>query len=227
MNLLQLSIDRCRRVLPIVATGLAMCTGIMSPGIATAQPPARERVVNVVMEDQFRNRRETSVMRNDVVVLVYAERRGSEAGQQLGRRLYVQFHPTAEQVSATEWGRQPVIGLPGWPVGVRVPDVHVVAVACLAEVPKALHPVARAQTRKDSPFVPVWLDFAGTMDSTFGLAAGEPNIALIDTQGRLHSVLSGRFDDVKFRELVATIDQLRQQARPDVRTAALPANVTR
>jgi hypothetical protein len=40
-------------------------------------------------------------------------------------------------------------------------------------------------------------------------------------------VLSGRFDDVKFQELVATIDQLRQQARPDIRTAALPVNVTR
>lgn len=227
MNILQTSIDRFRSRLLIAAVGLAVSTGIAGAGIATAQPPARERVVNVVMEDQFRNRRETSVMRNDVVVLVYAERRGSDAGRQLGRRLHVQFHPTAEHVSATEWGRQPVVGLPGWPAGVRVPDVHVVAVACLGEVPKAFHPVARAQTRKDSPFVPVWLDFAGTMDSTFGLVAGEPNIALIDTQGRPHSVLSGRFDDVKFQELVATIDQLRQQARPDIRTAALPVNVTR
>jgi hypothetical protein len=210
-----------------LATLVAAAVVAAAPSVATAQPPARERVVNIVMEDQFRNRRETSVMRNDVVVLVYAERRGSEAGQALGRRLHVHFHPTAEQVPATEWGRQPVVGMAGWPAGVRVPDVHVVAVACLPEVPKALHPVARAQTRKDSPFVPVWLDFAGTMESTFGLAAGEPNVALIDTQGRVHGVLSGRFDELKFRDLVATIDQLRQQARPDLRTAAVPVNAVR
>ena len=55
----------------------------------------------------------------------------------------------------------------------------------------------------------------------------EPNVAIIDPAGRPHSVLSGRFDEVKFRELVATIDQIRLQTRPDVRTAVVPANATR
>ena len=217
--------QRIDRLLPGLLVIVAAAAAAGSASTAAAQ--GRERVVNIVMEDQFRNRRETSVMRGDVVVLVYAERRGAEAAHALGRNLHVHFHPTAEGASGTEWGRQPVIGLAGWPTNARVPDVHAVAIACLGEVPRAFHAVARAQTRKDSPFVPVWLDFAGTMQSTFGLVPAEPNVAIIDPAGRPHSVLSGRFDEVKFRELVATIDQIRLQTRPDVRTAVVPANATR
>ena len=196
----------------------------VTTSIAAAHP--KERAVNVVMEDQFRNRRETGSLHGDVVVLVYAERKGGEASQELGRKLHVHFHPQAAQVSAMEWGRQPVAGLPDWPTDVRIPDVHAVAVACLSEIPRPLHPVARAQFRKDSPHVPVWLDFTSTMKQTFGIVPGTPNVALIDTQGQVHSVLSGRFDEIKFRELVTTIDQLRQQARSAQRQAT-PVNVTR
>ena len=88
-TLLELS-GRC--MLSVAAIGFLSLLG--SPA------EARERVVNIAMEDQFRNRRETGVMQGDVVVLVYAERKGSEAGQALGRKLHVQFHPTAEQATA-------------------------------------------------------------------------------------------------------------------------------
>jgi hypothetical protein len=192
---------------------------------AAAQPP--QRVVNIAMEDQFKTRHETGTMRGDVVVLVYAERKGGEASQELGRRLHVHFHPTALTASAAEWGRQPVIGLAGWPAGVRVPDVRVIAVASLPEIPKALQPVARAQLRKDSPFVPVWLDFEGRLEHAYGIVSGTPNIVLINPQGEVHAVLSGHVDELKMRELVATIDQLRLQARPDQRTAAVPTGLTR
>lgn len=213
---------RIDRLLPAL---LVLAAAAGSAATATAQ--GRERVVNIVMEDQFRNRRETSVMRGSVVVLVYAERRGAEAAGELGRRLHVHFHPTAEGAAGPDWGRQPVVGPPGWPAGVPAVDVHAVAVACLGEVPRALQPVARAQARKDSPFVPVWLDFDGTMESTFGLVPAEPNVAVIDPEGRPHSVLSGRLDELKFRELVATIDQIRLQSRPMLRTAAAPGGTTR
>jgi hypothetical protein len=192
---------------------------------APAQTP--QRAVNIAMEDQFKTRHETGTMRGDVVVLVYAERKGGEASQELGRRLHVHFHPTALTASAPEWSRQPVTGLPGWSASVRVPDVRVIAVASLPEIPKALQPVARAQLRKDSPFVPVWLDFDGRLEHAYGIVAGSPNIVVINTQGEVHAVLSGRVDELKMRELVATIDQLRLQARPDQRTAALPTGLTR
>lgn len=197
-------------------------------GIAASMPRAwgepRDRAVNVVMEDQFRNRRETGLMLGDVVVLIYAERKGAEDAHALGKTLHVRFHPTAETAPATEWARQPVIGLPGWPAGARVPDVHAIPVACLPEVPKAMHPVVRARVRKDSPYLSVWLDFADTMQQTFGLVPGVPNVVILDPGGRVHTVMSGRFDELKTRELVATIDQIRMQSRPDIRTAAVPVN---
>jgi len=192
---------------------------------AVAEPP--QRVVNIAMEDQFKHRHETGMLRGDVVVLVYAERKGGEAAQELGRRLHVHFHPTAATAPATEWGRQPVIGLAGWPAGVRLPDVHVIAVASLPEIPRALQPVARAQLRKDSPFVPVWLDFEGRLEHAYGIVPGAPNVVLVNPRSEVHAVLSGRIDDLEMRELVATIDALRLQARPDQRTAAVPTGLTR
>jgi hypothetical protein len=203
---------RCLLVLPLAVSTLA---------VAAAQGPGR--VVNIVMEDQFRSRHETGAFRGDVVVLVYAERKGAEAALELGRRLHVLFHPTAEQASATEWSKQPVRGLPGWPAGVRVPDVHVIPVACMTEVPKPLEPVARSRMRTDSPHVPVWLDFAGEMSRVFGMAPGAPNVAVLDASGQTHSVQNGHLDELEFRELAAAIDRLRLQARPPMRTAAAPA----
>ena len=192
---------------------------------AVAEPP--QRVVNIAMEDQFKHRHETGMLRGDVVVLVYAERKGGEAAQELGRRLHVHFHPTAATAPATEWGRQPVIGLAGWPAGARLPDVHVIAVASLPEIPRALQPVARAQLRKDSPFVPVWLDFEGRLEHAYGIVPGAPNVVLVNPRGEVHAVLSGRVDDLEMRELVSTIDALRLQARPEQRTAAVPTGLTR
>lgn len=188
-----------------------------------AEAQGRDRTVNVAMEDQFRNRRETGLLLGDVVVLIFAERKGAEEAHALGEKLHVRFHPTAAQAPATEWARQPVIGLPGWPAGVRVPDVHAIPVACLPEVPKAMHPVVRARVRKESPYLSVWLDFTGVMEQTFGLVAGVPNVVILDPGGRVHSVLSGRFDELKMQDLVATIDHIRMQSRPDIRTAAVPA----
>jgi hypothetical protein len=186
-----------------------------------------DRVVDVVLEDQFKNRRETALLRGDVVVLVYADRKGAEAALEIGRRLHVRFHPTAAGAPATEWSRQPVVGLPGWPAGARVPDVHVIPVACVPEVPKALRPVARSRLRKESEFVSVWLDFDDVMRRQFGMAPDTPNVAIVDTFGRAHATLSGHLDERQFEEVVAVIQRLRMQGRPDARTAAVPASVSR
>jgi hypothetical protein len=215
-----------RRCQPFITCPAAVITMVIvaaswvAPQSASAQP--RDRAVNVVMEDQFRNRRETGALLGDVVVLIYAERKGAEEAHDLGKTLHVRFHPTAESAPATEWARQPVIGLAGWPAGTRVPDVHAIPVACLPEVPKAMHPVVRARVRKESPALSVWLDFGDTMQQTFGLVPGVPNVVILDPGGRVHSVISGRFDRVKLEELVTTIDQIRMQSRPDIRTAAVP-----
>ncbi len=215
-----LSRSSCRPLRFCVVAALAVAPWF---GPAPARGQGGDRLVNIVLEDQFRNRRETAQMRGDVVVLVYANRKGAEAAVELGRRLHVRFHPTASGAAATEWSRQPVVGLPGWPAGARVPEVHVIPVACVPEVPKALHGVARSRLRKESEFVSVWLDFEDVMRQSFGMVPDEPNIALVDTRGQTHSVLSGHLDELRFEEVVGLINRMRMQSRPDLRTAALPA----
>ena len=193
-----------------------------------AQAPAAEQTMNIVMEDQFRTKRETVTHQGAVVVLVYAERHGAEAALQLGRRLHLRFHPTADSASAEAWSKQPVVGLAGWPAGLPVPDVQVIPVASLTEVPRALQPVARARMRKDSPHVPVWLDFEGTLKQMFGIIPGEPNVVVLDTAGRVHSVLSGKLDEQEYEQFVSLINQLRLAAHPTLRVAEQPGgNIAR
>lgn len=205
-----------------ILASLPLACGATCLPAAAAAP---DRVVNIALEDQFRNRHETLRYGGDVVVLVFAERKGAEAALELGRRLHLRFHPTATAAAAPEWSRQPVVGPAGWPAGIAPPDVHVIPIACLPEVPKALETVARSRFRKESPFVPVWLDFEDVMRQRFGIVPDEPNVVLIDTTGRPQEVLSGHLDDVRFAEVVAAVDQLRLRALQD-RTAAIPAAAT-
>ena len=196
-----------------------LCAAVVAVA-AHAQAPARG--VNIVLEDQFRNSRATEQLRGHIVVLVYADRHGAEQAVDIGRRLHLRFHPTADGAEATEWSRQPVVPPPGWPAGVAVPDVHVVPVACVPEVPKPFHGVARSRLRQESPHVSVWLDFDDVLRQNFGAASGEPNIAVIDTSGQPHGTMAGVVDGKRFEDLVGVIDQLRM--RPDVRTAVVPVS---
>jgi hypothetical protein len=188
----------------------------VAPAAAAAMQP-----VDVVLEDQFRNRRATGDLRGDVVVLVYAARHGAEAALDVGRALHLRFHPTADGAEAEAWSTQPVVPPAGWPAGVRVPDVHVVPIACVPEVPRPLHAVARTRLRQESPHVSVWLDFDDVMRQTFGMTADVPNVAVVDTAGRPHRVLSGQLDPLAFEELVASVERVRLAAIPAVRTAAV------
>jgi hypothetical protein len=87
--------------------------------------------------------------------------------------------------------------------------------------------VARSRLRKESEFVSVWLDFDDCMRRQFGMAPETPNVAIVDTYGRAHATLSGHLDERTFEEVVTAIQRLRMQARPDARTAAIPASTPR
>jgi hypothetical protein len=208
---------------PLIVVSLLL--GLACAGRPAAAAAAAERVVNIALEDQFKNRHETLRYQGDVVVLVYAGRKGAEAALELGRKLHVQFHPTASQAPATEWSRQPVAGLAGWPAGIAPPDVRVIPIACLPEVPKTLHTVAKSRFRKESPFVQVWLDFEDVMRQRFGMVPDEPNVVLLDTRGYPQGVVSGHLDEIRYGEVVSAIDQLRLRSLQD-RTAAVPAAAT-
>jgi len=190
------------------------------PVVARAQPAATP--VAFVFEDQFKNRHETARFRGDVVVLVYAERHGAEAAVDLGRRLHLRFHPSAATAPPEQWAEQPVVVPAGWPAGARVPDVHVVPVACVPEVPKPLQVVARSRLRKESPNLSVWLDFDDDLRRAFGMVDGAPNTAVVDTAGVPRGVVPGVPDERRFEELVAFIDGLRLAGRSEPRVATLP-----
>ena len=198
--------------LPAVALVVAALLPVASSG--------QERLVNVVMGDQFNKRVETAQLRGDVVVLVYAGRHGAEAAMELGRTLHTRFHPTAEGAEPKAWSTQPVVGVAGWPADVPVPDVKVIPIACVPEVPKALHGMVRRRLKQESPVVPVWLDFEDVMRPSFGMVPDEPNVLLIDTRGMAQGVISGHLDQRKLDEVAALIDDLRKRALPAVRTAS-------
>jgi len=204
---------------------LLSTVALLAAAILPAVGRGQERPVNVAMGDQFSNRVETAQLRGDVVVLVYAGRHGAEAAMELGRTLHTRFHPTAEGAEPKAWSTQPVVGLPNWPAGLPVPDVKVIPVACVPEVPKALHGMVRRRLKQESPVVPVWLDFEDVMRPSFGMVPDEPNVLLIDTRGMAQGVVSGHLDQRKLDEVAALIDDLRKQALPDVRTASFPAPV--
>jgi hypothetical protein len=210
---------------PARVSRLLSTMALLAAAILPAVGRGQERPVNVAMGDQFNNRVDTEQLRGDVVVLVYAGRHGAEAAMELGRTLHTRFHPTAEGAEPKAWSTQPVVGLPNWPAGLPVPDVKVIPVACVPEVPKALHGMVRRRLKQESPVVPVWLDFEDVMRPSFGMVPDEPNVLLIDTRGMAQGVVSGHLDQRKLDEVAALIDDLRKQALPDVRTASFPAPV--
>jgi hypothetical protein len=195
--------------------------------MATNVSSAAEGPVCLVMEDQFQNRCETEALRGHVVVLVYAGRYGAEAAVELGRKLHTHYHPTAATADPAERSKQSVIGIPGWPAEVPVPDVHVIPIACVPEVPKMLRGMVRSQIRKGSPHLPVWLDYDDAMRKGFGIVPDEPNVLLIDTAGVARGVSAGNPDETKYAQLVEAIDTLRSQALPPARTAAVSVPSTR
>jgi len=197
------------RCLPCAAQGPAGAAVAQLPPVAAAPVVAP---VDMVLEDQFRNRRGTAELRGHVVVLVYAARHGAEAALDLGRTLHLRFHPTADGAAAEAWSTQPVVAPAGWPAGVPVPDVHVVPIACVPEVPRPLHALARSRLRQESPHVSVWLDFDDVMRQRFGMVPDEPNVALLDTRGLVHGVRSGHVAPPVLEELVRVVDRLRLDA---------------
>ena len=190
--------------------------------VGTLEGVHAEGVMNVVMEDQFQTPCKTTEYLGDVVILVYAERHGAEESLLLGRKLHLHFHPTADEVSSDAWSKQPVRGIMNWPAGVALPDVRVIPVASLTEVPRALKPVARARMRKDSPVVPIWLDFDGTLKRMFGIIPGEPNIVVLNTAGQVHSVLSGKLNEQEFQQFVTRVDHIRSAGHDDLRVVSQP-----
>ncbi len=183
----------------------------LSAAALLAQAPAA-KPVELVLEDQFERRHDLAAFRGEVVVLVYGDRRGTDACREFGEKLHVLFHPSAAGLKPADARKAPVAALQGVAPGKRSPDVVVVPVAAAGTVPGVIKNLIRTQVAKASPDVPVWLDFTGTMEKQFGLRAGEPNVTVFDAAGRLRLKVNGSPDQRTLDKLVQTIQNLRAEA---------------
>ncbi len=184
----------------------ALALGLTLPAHGQAPAPA------LTFEDQFERPVSVAACRGDVVVLLYGDRKSAEANRALGERLHVAFHPAAQGLPPARASQAPVLPLPDQPPGTRSPDVLAVPVACVGKVPGVVRAVIRGQIRSASPDVPVWLDFQDTMRQQFGLAAGVPNLVVLDAAGRVRYRAAGPLTPEQFDRLAAFLQALRREA---------------
>lgn len=179
--------------------------------LGSAQPvPAKD--VALMMEDQFDRKTDLADLRGNVVLLVYGDRKGTEACRALGEQLHICWHPSAKGQLPEKARTAAVVPLDGLKPGQASPNVVVVPVACCGKVPAAIRPSINKQIAKASPDVVVWMDYADSMKTMFGLTPGEPNVAVIDAAGRVRAKYNGTIDQPNMDALVKTVQALRTEA---------------
>ena len=178
-----------------------------------AQPKAEAgKPVDLTFEDQFERKTTLADLKGRVVILVYGDRRGTEASRELGEKLHVLFHPTAAGQTPAKARVAPVAPLDGVVPGKPSPDVTIQAVACAGSVPAPVRALIRTGLKKDAADTPVWLDFGTTMSDKFGLRDGEPNLVVFDAHGRLRLKVNGTPDRATFDKLLQVAQNLRAEA---------------
>ncbi len=181
---------------------------------AVAQPmrTAEPQPIAIAMENQFEKKVELADHRGAVVILVYGDRKGTDACRKLGEQLHVTWHPDAAGQMPAKAQAAPVIALAGLRVGQASPEVRVIPVACCGKVPGPIRGAIRSQIAKGSPDVPVWLDFNDAMKANFTLTAGEPNVVVFDAESRLRMKINGTPDAAALERLMKSVQGLRAEA---------------
>jgi hypothetical protein len=194
-------------------SGIALLVAILACSQAPSQQAAPQAVIPVIaLEDQFEKLHDVREHRGDVVVLIYGDRKSADANKALGALLHVAFHPSAKGLPPAQARKAPVQPLPGLPAGARSPDVLAIPVACVGKVPALVRSIIRGQIRSGSPDVPVWLDFADLMKTTFNFQAGVPNVVVLDVLGRYRYAAAGTPTQEGTQRLVNVIEALRREA---------------
>lgn len=175
-------------------------------GLLLADDP---KVPVLKMQDQFAKQHDVASLRGDVVVLVFADRGGAEAARDLGKKLHIHFHPTAEGQPTTKAMEAPAKGIEGVPADIELPDAKIVPIAVIGEVPAALHLMVRTRFRQVAPDGAIWLDMTDAMRKQFDVKKDMPNLAVLDVEGRLRGTGHGQLKDDQFVELTRAIDALR------------------
>lgn len=191
---------------------LILAALVTMPAALAQQPAAPPKPTELVLEDQFDRKAALSELRGQVVVVVYGDRKATDACRALGESLHVCWHPEAKGQPPRKAQEAPVSPLENLKRGQASPNVAVVPVACCGKVPGAIRGPIRTQIAKASPDAVVWLDFADTMKTAFGQTAGEPNLLVFDAAGVLRMKLSGTPDEATTGKLVKAVQELRYEA---------------
>ncbi len=179
--------------------------------LAQSKDKAEPKVVELSLDDQFEKTKSVADYKGQVLVLVYGDRNGIEASRELGTKLHVLFHPTAEGKSPKDARKAAVDPLPGIGKGKASPEVAVVPVACCGKVPGAIKALVRNSLQKDAADTPVWLDFGTLMADKFGVREGEPNVVVIDGEGKLRLKVNGTLDKEALQKVLQTTQNLRAE----------------
>lgn len=165
-----------------------------------------------VMGDQFEKEHRCQECQGDILVLIYGDRESSEFNKQLGEMIHIAFHPSAKNLPPEKARQAAPSPLPGQPSGSRTPDVKAVPVAIIGKAPNLVKSIIRNEFRKACPDCPVWMDFEGIMQQSFGMAPGVPNLVVIDAAGQVRMAAGGKLTRDHLQELVDGIQQLRHEA---------------
>ncbi len=194
--------------LTVLATLGAMPVWAQQPAV----PLANDKPADLVLEDQFDRKADLAELRGQVVIVVYGDRKATEACRKIGESLHVCWHPTAKGQTPAKAQTAPVVPLENLKAGQISPNVVVVPVACCGKVPGPIRIPIRSQIAKASPDAVVWLDFGDTLKMQYGQATGEPNVLVFDATGRLRMKINGTLDQDATDKLIRSVQTLRFEA---------------
>ncbi|MBL9125368.1 MAG: hypothetical protein JNG90_17150 [Planctomycetaceae bacterium] len=210
---------------------LVVVASLLSAAPSSPSPNSAGPAKNVAhfpileMEDQFARAQRVSDLRGEVVVLVFSDKAGAEASRTLGAKLHVHFHPSAAGQKPAVAAQAPPAPLPNWPPQLPTPDVKLIPIAVIGDVPDVLKPMVRGRFRQVSPDGVIWLDFTDAMRRQFQVVPDVPNVAVLDKRGQLRFTIAGNLEPQHVAQLVGVIDKLRREMpRTAAPSATSPPN---
>jgi len=179
--------------------------------LAADNPQPTRPAVSISMPDQFDDRHNIGAYKGHVVVLLYGNKASAKRNKQLGEALHLHYHPTAKNVAPKEAAKAEVSAIANWQGA--APNVHVIPVACIGKVPDSVKFLIRRGFRSDVPDVPVWLDFENTMKDNFGVREDQPNLIVVDKEGKLAWRSMGDPDEKTWKRVIEVVDFLRTEKK--------------
>lgn len=176
-------------------------------GTAFGETPAPP--VKLSMLDQFDQKHDMRDYRGDVVILMYGDRKATDSNKELGEKLHIHYHPTAKGMKPADARKAPVSAIEG---ATRSPNVHVIPVACTGPIPEVVMGLVKREVKKASPDVPLWFDTNNTLKDAYGMRDGEPNLIVVDAEGRMRFRVLGEASAKTQARLIEVVDYLRTEA---------------